>query len=70
MGEYKNLFRICMRFFWPGIRKDIKLWVKNCAYCCAYNVWRNRKSELYFSWPVTILFCIMHVDLWMPGKFE
>ena len=25
MGEFKTLFRIRMRFFWPGIRKDIKL---------------------------------------------
>ena len=25
MGEYKTPFRIRMRFFWPGIRKDIKL---------------------------------------------
>ena len=68
MGEYKTLFRIRMRFTWPGIRRDIKLWVKQCAHCCAYDVWRDRKSELYFSWPVTTPFYIMHVDLWMPGK--
>lgn len=68
MGEYKTLFRIRMRFFWPGIRRDIKFWVKSCAYCCAYNIWCNRKSEVYFSWPVTTPFYIMHVDLWMPGK--
>ena len=42
--------------------------MKNCAHCCAYDVCRNRKSELYFSWPVTTLFYIMHIDLWMPGK--
>ena len=68
MGEYKTLFRIRMRFWWPSMRKDIKLWVKSCAACIAYNVWRNRKSELYFSWPITSPFYIMHVDLWMPGK--
>ena len=56
-----------MSFFWPDIRKDIKLWVKKCAHCCAYDIWRNRKSELYFSWPVTTPFHIMHVDLWIPG---
>ena len=49
MGEYKTLFRIRMRFFWPGICKDIEVWVNNCAYCCAYDVWRNRKSEMYLS---------------------
>ena len=68
MGEYKNLFRIRMRFWWHGMRRDIKLWIKSCAACVSYNVWQNRKSELYFSWPVTTPFYIMHIDLWMPGK--
>ena len=68
MGVYKTLFRIRMRFWWPGIRNDIKLWVKTCGQCVAYDVWRNRKSEMYFSWPVTTPFYIMHLDLWMPGK--
>ena len=67
MGEYKTLYRICIRFYWPYMRADIKNWVKSCAHCCAYDVWRNGKSELYFSWPVTTLFYIMHVDLWAPG---
>ena len=57
-----------MRFWWPGIRNNIKAWVKSCAQCIDYDVWCNKKSELYFSWPVTTPFYIMHVDLWMPGK--
>ena len=24
MGQYKTLFRICMMFYWPGMRNDIK----------------------------------------------
>ena len=68
MGEYTTLFRICMRFFWPNIRKDIKVWVKDCAHCVAYDVWRNKKSELHFSWPFTTLFYIMCVYLWIPSK--
>ena len=68
MGEYKTLFRMRLRFFWPGLRKDIREWVKGCGHCTAYNVWRSRKSELYFSWPVTTPFYIMHMDLWAPGK--
>ena len=67
MGEYKTLYRMRMRFFWPGLRNDVKNWVKSCANCVAYNVWRNRKSETHFSWPVTVPFWIMHVDLWSPG---
>ena len=49
MGEYKTLFRIRTRFYWPGMRKDIKLWIKMCAHCISYDIWRNRKSELYFN---------------------
>ena len=64
MSEYKILFRLRMRFYWPSMRQDINNWIKGCAHCVAYNVWRNRKSELYFSWPVTSTFYIMHVDLW------
>jgi len=68
MGEYKTLFRMRLRFFWPGLCKDVKEWVKGCAHCNSYNIWETRKSELYFSWPVTSPFYIMHVDLWAPGK--
>ena len=67
MSEYKILFRLRMRFYWPSMRQDINNWIKGCAHCVAYNVWRNRKSELYFSWSITSPFHIMHVDLWMPG---
>ena len=34
----------------------------------AHDVWRTRKSELYFSWPITSPFYSTHVDVWMPGK--
>ena len=68
MGEYKTLFRIRMRFWWPNIRNNIKYWVKSCAQCVAYDVWCTGKSEMYLSWPVTTPFYIIHVDLWMPGK--
>ena len=28
MGEYKTLYKIRLRFFWPKLREDIKQWVK------------------------------------------
>ena len=68
MGEYKTLFLICMRLFWSGIRKDMKEWVKKCVHCYAYNIWRNRKNGSYFCWSVTVLFYIMHVNFWIPGR--
>lgn len=68
MGEYKTLFRIRLRFFWPTLRDDIKKWIKGCPHCIAKNIWRNRRHELYFSWPVTAPFYIIHCDIWVPGK--
>ena len=68
MGEYKTLYRIRLRFFWPRLREDIKEWIRKCAHCIAYNVWRNRRQEMHFSWPVTIPFYIMHLDIWSPGN--
>ena len=68
MGEYKTLFRMRLRFHWANMRADIKNWVKGCPECIANNMWRNRRNELFFSWPVTAPFYIMHLDLWQPGR--
>ena len=46
------------------MREYINKWVAKCAHCVAYHIWRNRKSELYFSWPITSPFWIIHIDLW------
>ena len=70
MGEYKTLFRLRLRFFWPEMRDEVKTWVKRCAHCVSYSVWCTQTSELHLSWPGTVPFCIMHVDLWAPGQIE
>ena len=56
MGEYKTLYRMRFKFFWPKLREDVKEWVKKCAHCVAYNAWKNCRQELNFSWTVTIPF--------------
>ena len=70
MGKYKTLYRLRLCFFWPGIRELIQDWVVACAHCVSYNTWHTRSSELHFSWPVTIPFWIMHINLWSPGTTE
>ena len=30
MGEYKTLYRIRLRFFWPCMRVDITEWIQKC----------------------------------------
>ncbi|MGH7955061.1 MAG: hypothetical protein ACREOZ_03790 [Gloeomargaritales cyanobacterium] len=70
MGRYKTLYRLRIRFFWPGMRAFIEDAVKSCAHCIAANSRKRPASELQFSWPVDSPFCIIHVDLWVPGRLE
>ena len=67
MGEYKTLYRIRLRFFWPHMRADIKEWIQKCPHCALTYRWRRRGQKLIFSWPVSSSFAIFHVDLLMPG---
>ena len=41
MGEYKALYRMRSRFYWPKIRDDIKTWVQSCAHCFVSQERRN-----------------------------
>ena len=70
MGEYKTLYRIRLRFFWPGMRELIRDWVSAYAHYLIHNAWRTCSSELCFSWRLTIRFWIMHIDFWSPGATE
>ena len=49
MGEYKTLYRIRLRFFWPCMRGDIKVWIQQCPNCILTCHWRRRGQELMFS---------------------
>ena len=33
MGEYKPLYRIKLRFFWPKMRSNTHCWNKECLHC-------------------------------------
>lgn len=70
MGRYKTLYRLRIRFFWPSMRTFIEDAMRSCAHCIAANSRKRPASELQFSWPVDSPFCIVHVDLWVPGRFE
>ena len=49
------------------MRENIQKCTSRCAHCASHNMWRNRKNEIYFSWPVTVPFWIMHVNFWYSG---
>ena len=49
------------------MRDNIKTWCSCCARCMAYNAWQIRQSEVYFAWPITVPFWIVHLDIWSSG---
>ena len=63
VGEYKTVYRIRLRFFWPRMRSDIKAWIQQCPHCMLTYRWRRRGQELMFSRPVSSPFAILHVYL-------
>ena len=70
MGEYKTLYQLRMRFFWPSLREEIKKWMAACAHCVNYNIWRTRSSKLHLSCLITVSFWIIYTYLWSPGLTE
>ena len=46
MCDYKTLYRIRLRFFWPRIRTNIKEWIHQCPHCTLIYCWRRRDQEL------------------------
>ena len=67
MKAFKTLLLIRMRFFWPGMRKIIMTWVKSCAGCIPADIRNRESSGLNHSWPITVPFAILSVDIWKPG---
>ena len=66
MGEYKILYRIKLKFFWPRLRSDDTEWIKQCPHSMITYRRRRQGQQLIFSWPISSPFAILHVDLWMP----
>ena len=51
------------------MRYEIHRWIKQCPNCQLTFHWRRRGQELMFSWSLSILFAILHVEVWMPDKY-
>ena len=51
------------------MRCDIHRWIKQCVYYHLTFRWRSKGQEIMFSWHISSPFTIIHVDLWMPGKY-
>ena len=63
MGEYKTLYRIRLRLFWPRLCTYIKEWIQQYPNCILTYRWRRRGQELMFSWHVSSSIDILQVGL-------
>ena len=48
MVDNKSILCLRLRFFLPGLRKDIKEWDKGCAHCVAHNFGGLGRSNCIF----------------------
>ena len=67
MKSFKTLLLIRMRFFWPGMRKAIITWIKSCTGCIPAGIRNRESSGLNHSWPMTVSFAILSVDIRKSG---
>ena len=67
---HKNYVQDAHAIFWPQMREGIKTQVVRCAYYVSYNFWRTRKSEMDFSWPITVPFWGHEYGLVIPYVIE
>ncbi|GFS08701.1 Pol polyprotein [Elysia marginata] len=57
---------IAKRFVWHGIRRDIRLWCKECPDCQASKIHRHTRSPLTERLPPSDRFRSLHIDLVGP----
>ena len=67
IDDYKILYRIRFRLFWPRMRSNIKEWIQKYPHCILTYRWIRCCQGLMFSWPVSSPFAILQIDLWSPG---
>ena len=67
-GMYKTLEKIKQYYFWPGIRKDVKNYIKNCERCQKTKVDSGKKFGLLKPIPVEDSSPLAHLELDFVGK--
>ena len=65
-GIERTVNRICSLYYWPGIRKDIATYVKNCVECKKYKPTNLKPAGLMQSLSSNKRFEIIAIDLFGP----
>ena len=62
LGKKATMKKIGMRYFWPGMNRDVKSWIKTCPSCQKVKTQRHTVSELQ-PFPPSDRFEHVHIDI-------
>jgi hypothetical protein len=63
-GTKASISLVASRYFWPCMKKDIKVWVKECLQCQQSKVQRhNRTTPKHNLYPFHDRFQVVHIDI-------
>lgn len=66
-GVKSSIALITSRYFWPDMRKEIKIWVNQCESCQQSKITRHHHpTYLHCSYPQTDRFQTVHMDIIGP----
>ncbi|XP_017302025.1 uncharacterized protein LOC103515183 [Diaphorina citri] len=65
-GGRASVHLVCSRFVWPNMKKDIKLWVRQCHKCQISKVHKHERSPLVHFLVPDERFAHVHIDIVGP----
>lgn len=68
LGIYKTLARVTERYYWPGLNKDVRYYVKTCKTCGAYKAPNETKPGL-MGHSKKVEFPFQNISLDLMGPF-
>jgi len=71
VGMYKTYYQIVVRYFWPGMYKDIREAVLQCGHCVLGNNVSHKSQQMLGSLNMSEEpFDVLAIDLWIPGATD
>ena len=66
LGVTKTLEKLRARFYWPGHKKDVSVFVSSCLVCQQCNSPKQKHRPSLVNWPLSFLFDHIGIDFLGP----